>query len=137
LPAWIYSGKQTIQFDFLRAHPPGREGDQAPPLNLAIVSKQGHLPVYEAPDHDVTFRPDAEKPWGFPNDMTRELNLTEKLSKTQKALDRRFCVAPMMDSEAWQKKALCFWSLGQGHPKGVVLFVVPPDQNFRLLVCRR
>src|SRR4029077_19569480 len=80
-----------------RAHPPGREGDQAPPLNLAIVSKQGHLPVYEAPDHDVTFRPDAEKPWGFPNDMTRELNLTEKLSKTQKALDRRFCVAPMME----------------------------------------
>jgi tRNA-dihydrouridine synthase A len=97
LPAWIYSGKQTIQFNFLRAHPPGREGDQAPPLNLAIVSKQGHLPVYEAPDHDVTFRPDAEKTWGFPNDMTRELNLTEKLSKTQKALDRRFCVAPMME----------------------------------------
>jgi tRNA-dihydrouridine synthase A len=29
--------------------------------------------------------------------MTRELNLTEKLSKTQKALDRRFCVAPMME----------------------------------------
>src|SRR4029077_12287476 len=80
-----------------RAHPPGREGDQAPPLNLAIVSKQGHLPVYEAPDHDVTFRPDAEKPWGFPNDMTRELNLTEKPAKTQKALDRRFCIAPMME----------------------------------------
>jgi len=31
--------------------------------------------------------------------MTRELNLTEKPAKTQKALDRRFCVAPMMDSE--------------------------------------
>ncbi len=34
---------------------------------------------------------------GFPNDMTRELNLTEKPAKTQKALDRRFCVAPMME----------------------------------------
>jgi hypothetical protein len=32
----------------------------------------------------------------------------EKTIKAQKVLDRRFCVAPMMDSEAWRQKALQF-----------------------------
>jgi hypothetical protein len=32
--------------------------------------------------------------------------MTEKQQKSSKTLSRRFCVAPMMDGESWQEKAL-------------------------------
>jgi hypothetical protein len=32
--------------------------------------------------------------------------MTEKQQKSSKTLSRRFCVAPMMESEGWRQKAL-------------------------------
>jgi hypothetical protein len=40
--------------------------------------------------------------------VSKSDDVTEKQAITQKALDRRFCIAPMMDSEAWRQKALQF-----------------------------
>jgi hypothetical protein len=38
--------------------------------------------------------------------VSKNNEVTEKPTKPQKLLDRRFCVAPMMDSKRWGRKAL-------------------------------
>jgi hypothetical protein len=47
-----------------------------------------------------------------PNGTTSAVNksdeVIEKPMKPQKTLNRRFCVAPMMDSESERQKPLCF-----------------------------
>jgi hypothetical protein len=58
--------------------------------------------------------------------VDKNLQATGKMKKAPESLSRRFCVAPMMDSESGRRNALRLnWLAGLSYARGVLGVVLP------------